>query len=610
MFWSKIWFFLVAVAGAVALTMALVLPRPAARAMAAQERNRLRVACGAIGILLTDDARKRVDLAGSFGRSEQIVRELEAASTADRLDETRMKTVRATAETVMKDIKGDRKPDFAILIEKRGRVVARVRLDDKLYGDLMRGRPLVDDALAGYLRDDLWAMSGTLYFVSASPVVKNNEYLGAVVLGHQVTNELAKKLVGLLAVDMGFFIGDSTAAGSRTIALDQAMLQAGLGTLTGADLTRDCLEQKPFPLRAGTEELVGLSARLPGEVSTRKAFYTVFINRPVEPGFFASLKAVRQDDLSFSNFPWIFVAGGILLVLGGGIVLMLLESDRPLRRLATEAVRLAKGDIEKLGEDAHPGKFGSIARSVNIHIDKVGREAKAAKQDVNHLLGPAPEGSLGTIDLLATALPGIRPGGSGPLTPPPPSEFRFGDTGASGSGGASSSSGSRPAMPARPTPPPVAGGGSGVRHNTPPPVPGLAPPAVPMPTPPRGIPIPQRAPVAAPPAPAFTEAPATLQDDLLEAEELSAPAVLPVAAPLPPGGSRIDPYFKQVFDQFIAVKKSCNEPIAGLTYDKFAEKLTRNRDELRAKTGCRDVRFTVYVKDGKAALKATPVKDD
>ena len=28
-----------------------------------------------------------------------------------------------------------------------------------------------------------------------------------------------------------------------------------------------------------------------------------------------------------------------------------------------------------------------------------------------------------------------------------------------------------------------------------------------------------------------------------------------------------------------------------------------------AKTGCKEVRFTVYVKDGKAALKATPVKD-
>jgi DUF2075 family protein len=58
------------------------------------------------------------------------------------------------------------------------------------------------------------------------------------------------------------------------------------------------------------------------------------------------------------------------------------------------------------------------------------------------------------------------------------------------------------------------------------------------------------------------------------------------------------------------MKRSCNEPIAGLIYERFAEKLIKNRDDLMMKTGCRDVRFTVYVKDGKAALKATPVKDE
>src|SRR5688572_20802548 len=119
-----------AVAGAIALTIALVMPRPAARAMVSAERSRLTVACSVISILLTDDARKRVDLAGAFSRAEEVVKALEAASAADRIDEARMKTVRSTAETVMKGIKGDRKPDFAMLIEKRGRVVARVRLDE------------------------------------------------------------------------------------------------------------------------------------------------------------------------------------------------------------------------------------------------------------------------------------------------------------------------------------------------------------------------------------------------------------------------------------------------------------------------------------------------
>lgn len=71
-----------------------------------------------------------------------------------------------------------------------------------------------------------------------------------------------------------------------------------------------------------------------------------------------------------------------------------------------------------------------------------------------------------------------------------------------------------------------------------------------------------------------------------------------------------EPYYRDIFSQFIALKKSCGEPIAGVTYAKFSEKLQNNRNELLSRTGCRDVRFTVYVKDGKAALKASPVRDE
>jgi hypothetical protein len=37
-------------------------------------------------------------------------------------------------------------------------------------------------------------------------------------------------------------------------------------------------------------------------------------------------------------------------------------------------------------------------------------------------------------------------------------------------------------------------------------------------------------------------------------------------------------------------------------------KLQSNRDQLIAKYSCRTARFSVYVKDGKAAIKATPVR--
>jgi hypothetical protein len=43
--------------------------------------------------------------------------------------------------------------------------------------------------------------------------------------------------------------------------------------------------------------------------------------------------------------------------------------------------------------------------------------------------------------------------------------------------------------------------------------------------------------------------------------------------------------------------------------DKFTAKLQSNREQLVSKHGCRTARFTVYVKDGKAAIRAVPVKD-
>ncbi len=68
-------------------------------------------------------------------------------------------------------------------------------------------------------------------------------------------------------------------------------------------------------------------------------------------------------------------------------------------------------------------------------------------------------------------------------------------------------------------------------------------------------------------------------------------------------------HFQEVFRDFIATRERCGEAADGLTYEKFKTKLLKNKEALVAKYNCRTVRFQVYVKDGKAALKATPVKD-
>jgi hypothetical protein len=70
-----------------------------------------------------------------------------------------------------------------------------------------------------------------------------------------------------------------------------------------------------------------------------------------------------------------------------------------------------------------------------------------------------------------------------------------------------------------------------------------------------------------------------------------------------------DTHFKAIFDDFVATKRECGESLAGLTLDKFKDKLRGNKDALMSKHQCRTVRFAVYVKDGRAALKATPIRD-
>lgn len=80
-------------------------------------------------------------------------------------------------------------------------------------------------------------------------------------------------------------------------------------------------------------------------------------------------------------------------------------------------------------------------------------------------------------------------------------------------------------------------------------------------------------------------------------------------APPVPGASDDEQHLQDVFSEFVATREKCGEAADGLTFDKFAVKLRKNREQLTQKLNCRSVRFQVYVKEGKAAIKASPVRD-
>ncbi|MBI2375434.1 MAG: hypothetical protein HYV07_15670 [Deltaproteobacteria bacterium] len=69
-----------------------------------------------------------------------------------------------------------------------------------------------------------------------------------------------------------------------------------------------------------------------------------------------------------------------------------------------------------------------------------------------------------------------------------------------------------------------------------------------------------------------------------------------------------DAHFRETYQRFLEMRKICGESVDDLGYDKFLVKLQKNKSELQKKYNCKTVRFQVYQKNGKAALKATPIR--
>ncbi|GAB4298709.1 MAG: hypothetical protein Kow0090_14170 [Myxococcota bacterium] len=78
------------------------------------------------------------------------------------------------------------------------------------------------------------------------------------------------------------------------------------------------------------------------------------------------------------------------------------------------------------------------------------------------------------------------------------------------------------------------------------------------------------------------------------------------------GGGAItdfEEHAKKVFEEYIRLRERLGENNKGMAFEKFLDQLKKNRKTLMDKHNCKDVRFEVYEKDGKAALKASPIKD-
>jgi hypothetical protein len=603
MFLSKIWFILIALVSAVAGTFALVAPRPAVQKLAALEGQRLDRAQYAAEQMFKVDAHKWIDRVSKLGRDAILSESLDAASRGSGEYTVIHRTIQDRFRTLIPDL-ATGGIDEIVALDNKGRVIARVGGDnEKEYGDYIGGVEVVADALRGYLSDDVWGVGGRLERVAGAPVLSKGKdrIVGAIYVGAETGPGLVERLKKNLDVDVALLLRGKVIASSRPPGELDALPE--MVTQHSAEIAE--LKRTPaLPLTVGQDKLLAVAAPFPGQAGEQQAYYALLGMQPAKTDLGALLSNVSSNDLKWGNFPWVPLALVTFAMIAVGLILQRVEVEAPLGRLRRELQKLAAGDLQKIDDHKFGGKYGGLARDVNAAVERYthapGARSEMAGKDLNAILGPS-GGSTFDLPSAGSAFSGSTPAPA--FNPPAAPAFP-----------AAAPSFSSPTSPSFPPPPPGGFAPPPLPSFSPPPAPSFSAPSLPQPFSAAGLgssspslPLPP----SIKPAPWAQQLPA----DAIDGENADADA----NRQMPEGeATRVVPYdlqeeedahFRHVFDDFVETKRSCGEPTAGLTQAKFLQKLRDNKSALVAKHACRTVRFSVYVKDGKAALRATPIRE-
>jgi hypothetical protein len=618
---SRFWYIVCAlIIGALAALLfiaATLYNRAGDRAM----REALAADSSAVHWYLKDDSRNRAAALIQIALNADVQTGLAKATSESKPSREVREKMKAALRKLEGDVPADLKFDALWAVDGNGRVIGAAGFD---HGDdwELGGYPVVADALHGWIRDDAWVWKGRIYRVVARPVEKEagSEPVGAIVGAKIVDDAFAKAVSKRTEAAVAFYAEGQRVASGAPEGFDRSNLDVITKDIKELEGNDDYQQKGRSEARVIGEHLGVVYARMPGEAWELGAGYAVgrlavFVETPFD--FFR-----RADNTDKGNVKLPILAAIVVAVAGLGLFFSWLEHSRPLGTFRHEVARLGKGEIDSLQPSRFRGIYKKVAADVNDGVEKVAVKGGAPRRaaDLESVLGPLPAQPA----MSAFSVPG-GPGGAVPASEPSHDSQSFPRPvpGARNSGGGAprlrSGPASNPAPPAGYGAPMAAEPSTGAPMDvalappmnvpaaapmaapTPPPAPSRAggPPPPPRPRPPlpgQGTP---------PPVPA---APSTLSS------AVHAPST-PGAAPEPvadrnAAGAPVDELtdWRRVYEEFLAVKKQCNEPVGALTFEKFQRTLQRNKDALVQHHGCERVRFTVYVKDGKAALKASPVK--
>jgi hypothetical protein len=577
---SRAWYGLLGIAVAVALYVSYIAVGQYDRAATRALKERLASDSQTVEWAVKIDARRRIDalLVGSVDAGLQQALAAANGSREGKPPEAAKQSARKALAAIGEAIPIDWRADALFAVDRDGRVIAELGFDQAAGNDEFElgGYPAVNDALHGWLRDDVWLLGSKMYIVAARPVEYDvaQRPAGAIVGLKEVNKRFADDLAKRTRTALAFFVSPHrVATGIGVDGFDEEKLDA-----VGNELSK--MDEKAYgeggrsDVRMLGDELGAMYARLPGQVWPLGGGFAVARAQTLLTGPMGFLSSA--DDKDKANVPWFLLVVVVLLAAVVGVAFTLFEHTMPLRELVTQGDGLRRGAIDSLKVARFRGSYRLAAQAINEGIEHAiekagGKTRKPA--DLESILGPAP--SQPAMSAFAFPMgdgrspaspPAAPPGGGAPPLPPSPRSV------------------SQPGVV--PMPPPPSGGRAPAQR------PGAEESGSALPTTP------------ATPAAAEASAKAMGEDD----DDATMVGAVPPELMAEATGDQLEEW-TLVYEDFVRTKKECGESLDGLSLEKFATKLRTTRDELISKHRCKRVRFGVYVKEGRASLKATPVRE-
>ncbi|MDB4934084.1 MAG: alpha 1 type collagen [Labilithrix sp.] len=660
---SRIWYVILAILLAAAYyVVSLAVGQYNRRNQAAMDET-LKADSQVVSWAMQVDARRRLDVLLLAAADPGIGKALKGANGKETVPPASKDDGAKALRTFNDKLPADYKNDAVFLTDREGRLVSQIGYEQvAAYPDFeLGGYAAVFDALHGFLRDDTWVWGGRIARVVTRPVEDEvgQPPLGAVVGVRWVDKGFAKEIGKRTRTNIAFFaLGQSVASAATTEGFEEQSLEALGSDLAAVSTDKQFKESGRTDVRPlGTDDKGGvLFVRLPGDGWELGAGFAVARQKVSIAGPLGFINGA--DDQDKRNVKLWIVA---LVVLGAsiiGILFSFLEHSMPMGEMRKQADKLKKGELDVLQLPRFRGGYRPIASDINNGIQRVvekGGGTARKPADLESILGPVPAqpsmsafsfpmndpsappqtapnmgGGFNQPANAATQtagnnrFPGAPPPQSAPSrpgAPPPPVGSR---PGAGTPGPGVPMSGGHPggppgfpgipgnertmAMPGAPggnagngafnAPPGNVHPGAGSHSATVAAAPGAAAKLAMQPTAPAPFP------------PSSQAGPGALAKDEDEQTMVAQPSADLIAAT---GGhnAATDPAaeWHQVYEEFLRTKRECNEPTDGLTFEKFQQTLKKNRDALMQRHGCKRVKFSVYVKEGRASLKATPVRD-